>query len=141
MRNLERRVNRLIAEHVMGWEWVPYIASGGWYDGVDLGHWAHDGRRVKVWDLPGKTPVAATPYFSEDIATAFAAVQVGTPMPGHVGPTMLHMLRGCAGGHWEAQFCSDFGYSEAVTAPTAPLAICLALLKAHKVDVPVEVAA
>lgn len=50
-----------------------------------------------------------------------------TQMPRHVGPTRLHSLRSCATrGPWEAVWCSDFGYTDAVAGKTGPHAIALA---------------
>ena len=72
------------------------------------------------------------PNYSTQIADAWLVVEkMGKlQMQRHVGPSMLHRLRECATKGWGVIWCSDFGYTQEVFADTAPLAICLAALKA-----------
>jgi len=77
---------------------------------------------------------AQVKYYSTQIADAWEVVEkiISTQLPKHVGPTMLHSLRQCARDGWGVIWCSDFGYTPEVFAPTAPLAICRAALMVSK---------
>lgn len=91
------------------------------------------------WEEPCQRP-AQRPY-STEIAPAWTVVErmAKVQPPGHAGPAFLHglALRACddkapgtPGSCWSAQFCTDFGYTPAGRADTAPLAICRAALMA-----------
>ena len=72
------------------------------------------------------------PKYSTELEIAWRVVEDinNTQIKGHVGPTMLHQLRQCSNGQWGIIWCTDFGFTEEVRAPTVPLAICRAAMKA-----------
>jgi hypothetical protein len=73
--------------------------------------------------------------YSADITEAWRVVERMLESPSTSGgPWMLHNMRSCKLGRWSVQFCSDFGYSQSAEADSAPMAICLAALKAHGID-------
>lgn len=131
-----RELDALVAEKVMGWRWHRHgEVRGGWVHYASLLPPESTDHRVPVTSddallAKHERDTGLCPHYSTSIADAWLVVEkMGqTEMPGHVGPTMLHMLRACAGGQWEAQFCSDFGYSQTTRAGSAPLAICRAAL-------------
>ncbi len=130
-----RETDVCVAVAVMGWEFVPKETVA---DLLTLHRSSsHEGKTtedlVKVPNGETYFPAARVPKHSSDIAAAWEVVgrMAETQIPGHVGPTFLHSLRRCSPGRrWGVTWCTDFGYTNEVTADTAPLAICRAALKA-----------
>ena len=130
-----RELDALIAEKVMGDSGVLVCGNRGPLYGERtttdcdqiLGRWFFEGVCPKCrWH--GRT-MRILRHYSTDIADAWKIVEHGFVWPGHAGKPMLHLLRACANGQWEIQWCSDFGYSKTTKADTAPLAICRAALR------------
>ena len=134
-------LNAKIATEVMGWRrmsWKDYHSHMK-FNGIDereeftyAWHDA-DGNMTEFHANDELYYDDPTPAWSpsEEMADAWLVVEkLGQmQMQGHVGPSMLHRLRECATKGWGVIWCSDFGYTQEVFAPTAPLAICLAALK------------
>ena len=75
--------------------------------------------------------------FGGNLADAWQVVEAMGKLqpPGHAGPAMLHRLRQCAPGGWEAQFCSDFGLVPGPACASPAEALCLAAVRAMKLDI------
>lgn len=114
-----RCLDALIAEKIMGWK--SSYGDSFW-------------QMLPPEDSTGRAEgrVYSVPEFSTKIEIAWRVIEAmnNEQIQGHVGPTRLHRLKQCSGKAWGVIWCTDFGYTEEVFAPTAQLAICRAALKA-----------
>jgi len=91
--------------------------------GIDAG-----GKTVRLQRISlGNRGHKVIPYYSTSIAAAWELVEEGRK---RVSLEVEFSLFANEDGTWDA----EFGMNEAVSAPTAPLAICLAFLKATESD-------
>lgn len=135
-----RELDALVAENVMGWKphrlktgrSVPECTVCG--DAFHF-HFTEANMHGVYWCEPRKGPGEIPPY-SSDIEAAWPLVEkfrmdVQSPGAPQNGGEYLNET-----GEWEVEFFRDDGKTDFVNAPTAPLAICLAALKAKGVEVP-----
>lgn len=122
-----RALDALVAERVMGW---PAVSGDYPLRGVKAKGYIWEGRIERIDSTRGFVP-------SRRIADSWEVVERLAQMQaeGHAGPTRLHCLAACSGYRYSVEFCSDFGVIGPVKAATAPLAICLAALRAKGVEV------
>jgi hypothetical protein len=108
MNGNHRNIDALVAEHVMGW-WLAKDEDGEWcfMDGADFVCFNFD-----------------VPHYSTDIAAAWEVVE----KMGHVGLNWDDTTNSPA--RWQCIMERGEYYAD-----TAPMAICLAALKAKGVDV------
>ncbi len=119
---MSREIDALIAEHVMGFIaikdplWVQvYDAVDGWVEATP------DGERRR-----------SMPLYSTDIAAAWEVVEKLQPLFFRVEQ------RGTKQEYWFSDIWVGPGQKGHWEADTAPMAICLAALKAKNVEVPGE---
>ena len=144
-----RCLDAWVAEYVMGWKPYKIISvnvlhppNGQAYNDEHPvlykpfdpeSEYDFDSERFYDDSRGGRTqPIV--PKYSTEIEIAWRIIKAinNEQMQGHVGPTRLHRLKQCSGDRWGVVWCSDFGFTEEVIAPTAPLAICRAALKASE---------
>jgi len=124
MSEYHARVDALVAEHVMGWADVAYVATG-YGDGRNNtreGYWYEwRGRRTRdTW-----TPHEQIPPFSTSIAHAWRVVEKMRELGWNITVCAQDML-GCT--------MHKFRESCYVEADSIPWAICLAALQANQVS-------
>jgi len=113
-----RKLDRLIAEHVMGWKKGRKFANGN-------GEWIIDGKvDFRTWDL--------TPDFSTKIEAAWWVVE---KMKAE-GMVVIIKADGLRTGDYNPGWTVLVDNQSRTDADTAPHAICLAALKAVGVEVP-----
>lgn len=117
-----RELDAIVAEKIMGYLW--WHRSEGCNQLYEPGsaEWAADMELI-----PGKheteyPPVLGVPHYSTDIAAAWTLIE---RHPFYVYIARVH-------GFWQCNFYAPEAFK--ATADTAPLAICLAALKAAEVD-------
>lgn len=142
-----RCLDAWVAEHVMGWKPYRVIGVNILYPPSRIAnnnkhpvlYKPFDPEREYDFDSShffdssrGGFTEPIVPKYSTEIEIAWRVIEKmrNTQIQGHVGPTRLHSLRQCSGKDWDLAWCSDFGFTEAVLAPTAQLAICRAAIKA-----------
>jgi hypothetical protein len=111
-------MDALIAEKVMGWSSVGPIRDSRGYvlytAGVDTG-----GGGLEV-----------IPHYSTGIASAWQVVESATSWPHEFAIEQVATIDGSMRMEWRARFRDTGEPDDWSYAPTAPLAICLAALKA-----------
>lgn len=122
-----RTIDRLVAEKVMGW---PEFSGIGFPGRCPCFRVTHNGYIEKVLRPADDGWIGASWRPSEDMATAWEVVET-FPLE----DVMLGPAHNATTGRWEWSVCfnnpEDIAYAN-----TAPLAICLAALKAKGVEVP-----
>lgn len=118
-----RELDALVAEKVMGWRWISYNNNG--FILVPPDQHSRMKPEYVFQDKAGSREHAGLPRYSTDIAAAWEVVEKLHEIPGYE----IIDIRLCSIGY--AILAPMGNHMKSVsTAETAPLAICLAALKA-----------
>jgi hypothetical protein len=132
-----REIDALVAEHVMGWCWRTWSRPAYAAANMAFPYWASERRCVMVppdWVSEQLMPLAVNgeerlydvnpPHYTADIAAAWTVVE--KMLKEGVECEMYVNLEGRARARFLGRNVTGLGYAD-----TAPMAICIAALKAH----------
>jgi hypothetical protein len=133
-----RELDALVAEKVMGWEPVNDPDTGLWWR-VPKGGYNPSGFQSEDAPPAYSTDIAAAWQVVEKITRPLANIRNGEWCLDRLGYRCCEHDEDGVHGEWRCSFRAYKGEDDEwvhVTASTAPLAICLAALKACGVEVP-----
>ena len=130
-----REIDALVAEKVMGWGVKHFEASQNENSPVvqKLERWCVEGIDIPPEDEENDWLFGNMPWFSTNISDAWQVVEKMAKYG-----IAIHTPRDSEKGHmpWRVVIATDIsGLAKAVNGETAPMAICLAALKAKGVEV------
>jgi len=107
-----RKIDALVAEHVMGWRVEKYMTTIPKPTGAGM--------------RPGSAVIEEIPRYTSDISTAWEVIE-------RLHPEFTFSLDYLSSGRWTITFYSGEAHG-LMSTDSAPLAICLAALRAKGID-------